>query len=109
MFLGAATDIRDQIEEKDRYRDGERHVAIRIDSLHWKMFILGGAIACVAALHPTVLIFDPSTVRSMVFVGGLCAIVGGTRLRRRYNRSIARTVHAIVERHQRTTRRDEPR
>jgi hypothetical protein len=91
------------------FRDGshERYVAIRVDSLNWKTFILGGVIACVAALLPTVQIFDPSTVRSVVFAGGLCAIVGGVRLRRRFNACIDQKVQSIVAPHTKSVRRHE--
>ena len=83
------------------FRDGshERYVAIRVDSLNWKMFILGGVIACLAALHPTVQVFDATTVRILVLAGGLCAVAGGLRLRRRFKACIDRNVQAIVAQH----------
>lgn len=96
MFSNAATKNRDHVAEKNPDRADERRVAIKIDSVNWKMFILGGAIACVSALQPTVQLFDPGTVRSVVFVGGIFAIVAGLRLRRHFNRFIDRKVQEII-------------
>jgi hypothetical protein len=96
MYSEAAAKNSDHFGEKNRDGADERYVAIKIDSVNWKMFILGGAIACVAALQQTVQIFDASTVRSAVFVGGVCAIIGGLRLRRRFDRCIDRRVQGII-------------
>jgi hypothetical protein len=96
MFSKAAAKSRDHAGEKSRNRADERHVAIKVDSASWKMFILGGAIACVAALQPTVQLFEPSTVRSVVFVGGIFAIIAGLSLRRHFNGFIDRKVQGII-------------
>jgi hypothetical protein len=96
MFSKTAANNRNHAGEKSGDRADERHVAIKVDSVNWKMFILGGAIACVAALQPTVELFEPSTVRSVVFVGGIFAIVAGLRLRRRFNCFIDRKVQGII-------------
>ena len=68
-----------------------------INSVNWKMFVLGGVIACAAALQSTVQVFDQSTVRSLVFVGGISSIVAGLRLRRRFGCFIDRRVRCIVD------------
>ena len=96
MFSKATAKDREEAGEKNLNRADERHASIKIDSVHWKMFILGGAIACIAALQQTVQIFDPSTVRSVVLVSGVAAIIGGLRLRRRFDRSIDRKVQGII-------------
>ena len=96
MFSKAAANNRDHAGEKSRNRADERHVAIKVDSANWRMFILGGAIACVAALQPAVQLFDPVTVRSVVFVGGIFAVVAGLRLRRHFNSFIDRKVQGII-------------
>jgi hypothetical protein len=96
MFSDAAAKNRDPIGNDDRDPPRERYVAIRIDSMNWKMFVVGGVIAAAAALLPTVQIFDPTTVRGAVFAGGMCAIVAGLRLRHRFNRSIDRQVQGII-------------
>lgn len=77
-------------------RDGQRHAAIRIDSMNWKMFIVGGILACTAALQTSVQILDPTTIRGLVFVAGVCAIVAGLRLRRRFRSHLERQVQAII-------------
>jgi len=96
MFSKAASKDWAFLSEKNQNRADGRHVTIKIDSVNWRMFILGGTIACITALQQTVQIFDPSTVRSVVLVGGVCAIIGGLRLRRRFDRSIDRQVQGII-------------
>jgi hypothetical protein len=96
MFSDATANNRETVDDEGRKRGGARHVAIKIDSVNWKMFVVGGAVACVAAWHPTVLVFDPSTIRSVVFVGGASAIIGGIRLRRRYRCYIDKKVQDII-------------
>jgi hypothetical protein len=96
MFPKAAAKDCALVGAKNLNRADGRHVTIKIDSVNWKMFILGGIIACITALQQTVQIFDPSTVRSVVLVGGVCAIIGGLRLRRRFDRAIDRKVQGII-------------
>lgn len=99
MYSDATANDRETVDEKNRKLDGARHVSIKIDAMNWKMFVVGGAIACVAAVHPTVVVFDPSTIRSLVFVGGVFAIISGLRLRRRFNCYIDRKVQEIIAQH----------
>ncbi len=101
MFSDAAARNRDTTGEGNPDRDLQRHVAIKVDSMNWKMYILGGAIACVAAVQPSVEIFDQSTIRGLAFAAGACAIIGGLSLRRRFRCYMDRQVQGIIGQYRR--------
>jgi hypothetical protein len=99
MLSDAAARNADTAETDGCERDSRRFVAIKVDSLNWKMYVLGGGVACIAALQPSVQIFDPNTIRGLVFATGACAIVAGLRLRRRFRRHMDRKVQNIIARY----------
>lgn len=96
MLSGAAAKQRHTAGSAPPEHDTKRHVAIKIDSMNWRMYVLGGGVACIAALQPSVQIFDPSTIRGLVFAAGACAVIAGLKLRRRFRSHMEQQIQAII-------------
>jgi hypothetical protein len=96
MLSGAAAKQRHRAGSAPPEHDTKRHVAIKIDSMNWKMYVFGGILACIITLQPSVQVLDASTIRGLVFAAGACAVVAGLRLRRRFRCYMDRQVQAII-------------